>query len=101
LSQPYDQPLPGFDAAVPTPARVQSAKDRDDAAHKVTWRKYKGAPRGCQDCFDEIQSGTRNVFGRSVFIRAVGGIERPICYEHKALRDEQDAISAPKQERGK
>lgn len=92
MSQPYDVPLFGD----PDPAKAKrelSRKEQDDAANKVTWRRYKGQPRSCQDCFEEIQQHKRMTFGKAAFIRSHRGVDRPICYEHKALRDEADAIN--------
>lgn len=94
MSQPYDVPLFGG----PDPAkvqRVQSHKDRDEAANKVTWRRTAGQMTACRDCL----TGTRATGGptrTASFIRTEAGAELPLCYQHKALRDEADAIGKPR-----
>lgn len=86
MSQPYDVPLFGDDAPA-RPVRELSAKDRDDAAHKVTWRRTAGQMTACRDC---LRGG--GISRTASFIRTEAGAEIPLCYHHKALRDEADAL---------
>lgn len=83
MSQPYDTPLFGE----PDPPRVQrqqSHKDRDDAANKITWTRYKVAGVQCSDCVVEHTSGGRTGIGAASWMRVQGEDKRVLCYHHKA-----------------
>ena len=89
-----DVPLPIFgDGPLPEKqTRQRSKKDEDDEANKLTYRSYKGASRQCDDCRDEVNAGKKYTFARAVFIRIHRGDQRHLCYEHKALRVEAEAL---------
>ncbi len=89
MSQPYDQPLFGDADEAPT-VRKLTAKDKDDALHKVTWRRYRGTSRPCDDCF----MGGRGLVKPkpSVWVREQAKVEAFLCYDHKALRLETESL---------
>lgn len=74
---------------VPATARKLTAKDRDDALNKVTWRRYKGTSRPCEDCFTD---GGRLKPRPSVWVREQAKVEAFLCYHHKALRLEVETL---------
>jgi hypothetical protein len=78
-----DVPLPGFDELVPTPTREKSKKDEDDDAHKIKYRRYRGARSiVCHDCAYE---GAEVVLS-ATFIRIYQGMERYLCSGHATHR---------------
>lgn len=76
----------------PKPQRLQSAKDRDDAANKVVWRRYKGPSIQCQDCVAE--RANRAGIGRVTWIRKLGDEERALCYHHRGEYLHREALDA-------
>lgn len=92
-----DVVLPLFDQPEAKVPRARSRKEQDDDANKISYRRFKGAPRACADCFDECQAGTRFTFGTAAFIRIEGQAERPLCFEHRALWGEREALAAPRE----
>lgn len=87
MTEWQDDVLPLFEQPPKRSARELSAKDRDDAAHKVTWRRTAGQMTACRDC---LRAGGPS--RTASFIRIEAGAEIPLCYHHKALRDEADAL---------
>jgi hypothetical protein len=83
LSQPYDVPLFG-EPDKPKAQRVQSAKDKDDAANKVTWTRYKVKGVQCSDCVVEYPQGRRTSIGPGSWLRIHGDDKRVLCWFHKA-----------------
>lgn len=87
MSQPYDIPLFGEPDAAPV-ARTPTAKDKDDALNKVSWRPNKSGRRLCNDCFDNNVRTTVN----ATWVRTQNGLDLYLCYRHKALRLEQEQL---------
>lgn len=83
MSQPYDVPLFG-DPDPPRVQRQQSHKDRDDAANKIIWTRYKVAGVQCVDCTNEHHRGMRTGIGSASWMRVQGEDKRVLCYQHKA-----------------
>lgn len=83
MSQPYDTPLFGKPDK-PKPVRKQSAKDKDDAANKIIWTRYKVAGVQCSDCVVEHTQGKRVGIGGASWMRVQGDDKRVLCYHHKA-----------------
>jgi hypothetical protein len=88
--------LPIFDQPEEPKARELSKKEAEDNATKVIWRRYRGAARMCEDCFPEVNSGDRLAFGKASWVRVEGSVQRAICFEHKALRMEQEDLNRPR-----
>lgn len=80
MSQPYDTPLFG-DPEPPKAQRVQSHKDRDDAANKITWRRYKVAGIVCWEWVNKPVEGMR--CGPAVWLRILGADQRALCAAHR------------------
>lgn len=87
MSQPYDVPLFGDADEAPT-VRKLTAKDKDDALHKIAWRRHKGGSRLCDDCFINNVGTSVN----ATWVRAQGGVDVFLCYRHKALRLESESL---------
>lgn len=84
MSQPYDTPLFG-EPDQPKAQRQQSHKDKDDAANKVTWTRYKVAGVQCSDCvLEHTRSEGWSQIGAASWMRVQGGDKRVLCYRHKA-----------------
>lgn len=86
-------PIPGLEDAPVKQVRQRSKKDEDDDANKLSYRTYKGTSRQCDDCRDEVNREERFTFGRAIVLRIKGGDQRYLCYEHKALRMEAEALA--------
>ena len=83
MSQPYDEPLFG-EPDKPKPQRVQSHKDRDDAANKITWTRYKVPGVQCSDCVVQHTRDGWSQIGAASWMRVQGQDKRVLCYRHKA-----------------
>lgn len=83
MSQPYDVPLFG-DPDPPKAQRTQSHKEKDDAANKVVWTRYKVPNVQCVDCTTEYRSNRRETITAASWLRVQGQDKRPLCYQHKA-----------------
>lgn len=80
-----DEALPGLEDILPVakPVRESSKKDEDDAAHKIKYRRYRGARSiVCHDCAYE----NAKVVQPATFIRIYQGFERYLCAAHATHR---------------
>lgn len=90
MSQPYDVPLFG-EPDPPKTERIRSRREQDDAVNKVSYIRYKGSEkRLCQDCYEEGEA-----YG-AAYLRVHGQDQRPLCFRHRALRGEREALEAPR-----
>lgn len=80
MSQPYDMPLFG-EPDPPKARRQESAKDVDDAANKVYWRRYKVAGIVCWEWINVPKQGMR--CGPATWLRLQGPDQRALCSRHK------------------
>jgi len=92
LSQPYDLPLFGEPDA--PSARQQSAKDVDDAANKVYWRRYKVAGIVCWEWINNPREGLR--CGPATWLRLQGPDQRALCPRHKQEYLDAEALNTPR-----
>ena len=83
MSQPYDTPLFG-EPDPPKAQRVQSHKEKDDAANRIVWTRYKVAGVQCSDCVVEYPQGRRTSIGPASWMRVKGEDKRVLCWFHKA-----------------
>lgn len=83
MSQPYDTPLFG-EPDPPKVQRTQSAKEKDDAANRIIWTRYKVAGVHCVDCTNEYRKHHRQTIGAAAWMRVQGEDKRVLCYQHKA-----------------
>jgi hypothetical protein len=83
MSQPYDVPLFGDPEPAKT-VRALSHKDRDDAANKIVWTRYKVSGIQCVDCVIEYPKGLRMGIGAANWMRVQGEDKRVLCWMHKA-----------------
>ena len=93
MSQPYDVPLFGGEEPA-RPARQQSAKDVDDAANKVYWRRYKVAGIVCWEWINRPQQGMR--CGPATWLRLQGEDHRALCSRHKQEYMDRETLNAPR-----
>jgi hypothetical protein len=80
-----DEPLPGMEGLIPVAKQVKekSKKDEDDDAHKIKYRRYRGARTiVCHDCAYEGAVAVQP----STFIRIYQGFERYLCSAHATHR---------------
>jgi hypothetical protein len=77
-----DVALPGLEDVPAKHVREKSKKDEDDDAHKIVYRRYRGARSiVCHDCAYEggaVRSAT--------YIRIYQGLERYLCNAHTTHR---------------
>ncbi len=76
----------------PKPQRIQSAKDRDDAA-KIVWRRYRVAGVVCYEYL--TPDGTARC-GPATWVRVVGTDQRALCARHRQVYLEREALGAPR-----
>ena len=93
MSQPYDMPLFG-EPDVPATKRQQSAKDVDDAANKVYWRRYKIAGIVCWEWINGKPPGVR--CGPATWLRLQGPDQRALCSRHKQEYLDRETLDAPR-----
>jgi hypothetical protein len=78
-----DMPLPGMDMLPAKATKEKSKKDEDDDAHRIRYRRYRGARSiVCHDCGYEGAS----VVQPATFIRIYQGFERYLCATHATHR---------------
>ena len=80
-----DAALPGLEDILPVAKQVResSKKDEDDDAHKIKYRRYRGARSiVCHDCGFEGAA----VVQPATFIRIYQGFERYLCASHATHR---------------
>jgi hypothetical protein len=87
-----DVPLFGDDT--PVPARRQSAKDVDDAANKIYWRRYKVAGIVCWEWINAKVQGMR--CGPATWLRIQGPDQRALCSRHKQEYLDRETLGAPR-----
>jgi len=77
-------PLPGMETTLPAKAaKEKSKKDEDDDAHRIKYRRYRGARSiVCHDCGFEGAA----VVQPATFIRIYQGFERYLCASHATHR---------------
>lgn len=92
MSQPYDVPLFGADEPA-TPKRQQSAKDADDAANKVYWRRYKVAGIVCWEWANGSQ---QTPCAPATWLRVQGADQRALCSRHKQEYLDREQLEAPR-----
>jgi hypothetical protein len=78
-----DTPLPGLEEVPTKHVREKSKKDEDDDAHKIKYRRYRGARSiVCHDCAYEGSA----VVASATHIRIYQGLERYLCSAHATHR---------------
>jgi hypothetical protein len=96
VSQPYDVPL--FGSPDPVRAeRIQSAKDADDAANKVYWRRYKIAGIVCWEWINAPQALRQSQCGPATWLRIQGPDQRALCYRHRQDYLDREALDRREQ----
>ena len=93
MSQPYDTPLFG-DPDQPG-QRVQSHKEKDDAANKVIWRRYKIAGIVCWEWINGHPPAAQRC-GPATWLRVQGPDQRALCSRHKQEYLDRDTLNAPR-----
>jgi hypothetical protein len=87
-----DQPIPGLEMFEEAKPREKSKKDEDDAEHKISYRRYRGARSiACHDCAYEggaVRSAT--------YVRTYQGLERYLCSSHAQHRRDMSDNIKPK-----
>lgn len=78
----------------PAPKRAESAKDRDDAANKVYWRRYKVAGIVCWEWINGQPPGVR--CGPATWLRLQGQDQRALCSRHKQEYMDADILNTPR-----
>lgn len=95
MSQPYDEPL--FGGQEPAKEqRQQSAKDADDAANKVYWRRYKVAGIVCWEWANAQNWAFADRCGPAVWLRVQGADQRALCSRHKQEYLDREQLEAPR-----
>lgn len=77
----------------PKAVRVESAKDRDDAANKIIWRRYKVAG---VICHERINPGAPANCGSATWLRIQGPKEIALCGRHRQEYLEAEALGRPR-----
>lgn len=77
----------------PAVQRVQSAKDRDDAANKIVWRRYKVSG---VICHESINPHTPARCGPATWLRIHGPEEKALCSRHRQEYLEAEALNTPR-----
>lgn len=95
MSQPYDSPFDIFGAPEQRPERTQSAKDVDDAANKVYWRRYKVAGIVCWEWINGVPPA-RERCAPATWLRIQGSDQRALCPRHKQEYLDREALEAPR-----
>lgn len=93
-----DVVLPLFDQPEPVEPKARSKKQDDDAT-KVKWsRRPKNAKRvPCEDCSVEHPKGLRMGIGMASYIRSEGGVEKYLCFTHRAEYGFREDLRSGKQ----
>jgi hypothetical protein len=92
----WEEPTLFGDPEPARPARAESAKDRDDAANKVYWRRYKVAGIVCWEWINNPAEGMR--CGPATWLRLQGPDQRALCPRHKQEYLDRDQLNAPRGE---
>ena len=86
-----DIPLPGFDPVETKPQRVESKKDKADAAG-VRWSAYKGRRTGCDDCIKAVRQQGATSVNDAKHLRSHGPSKLYLCGPHAADRRDRDNL---------
>jgi hypothetical protein len=84
MTEWQDLPLPGLeDLQALKQVKEKSKKDEDDDAHRIRYRRYRGARSiACHDCGYERATVVRS----ATHIRIYQGFERYLCSAHATHR---------------
>lgn len=80
----------------PKAQRLQSAKDKDDAANKIVWRRYKVAGIVCWEWVNSPHGIRRSQCGPATWLRVQGPDERALCSRHRQAYLDREALAAPR-----
>jgi hypothetical protein len=93
-----DDVLPMFDQPAAPVQRQLSAKDKDDALNKVTWRRYKVAGIVCWEWVNSPDGLRQSQCGPATWLRVQGADQRALCFRHRQEYLHREALEAPREQ---